>query len=613
MTLRPQKLAVWLTFLLFIGFAIHTNEGIFELFFPTVLAGTAFFFLACAEGFASGFNIRNARTLLPAFFLITLPLYCFVSGQSPQLGLFDAQSFLLLFATLLVFAHLDTGVAQGALIAMSVPLVWIAGRGIHQTAILSGYATGPWGDSNMYAGVVMAGGLVFLGLAAQVDSVTKKARYFTPLLVAGAALLIAAYFAHSRGAFAALTVSILVAGFAHRKSIKVSRKVVVAAAVLCLMVGCLSTAKKTVGQLADQPGGIAGGAVSSRVAMLESSWAMVKDHPLAGVGWGQWHLWYPAYRLPADVDSAGFHAHNDYLEAWAAGGPYGFLLMLSLPFLLAQGIGRVRNQAKDTLDESVTPPAVNPWYVASLTAGAGVLVVQASVNFMVHQAGVAVLAGALIGSLIGISRTNTPIHPMALPRKALLALSIPVISLLVGVNCLTMAATDALRAPLGTQAHYLPWIFDPQALRTLTALNPIGFDAPFVLGAEAQIHMVHDKTDAAKKASADQAIKYFELATSRNSRQPVTYYREAGVWASYPGLTREQRFEKLKPLLEEALRVNPAYLPAAKSYASVLLKMGRKQEALDVLDRAERTSTEGYAKLYNNLKAMVAAGTLGEQ
>ena len=610
MTHRPQKLAVWLTFLLFAGVSIHTNEGIFELFFPTVLAGTAFFFLSCAEGFASGFDLKAPSTFLPVLFLITLPLYCFLVGQSPQMGLFDAQSFLLMFATLLIFAHLDRTVAQGALVAMGIPLVFIAARGMYQTGALARYATGPWGDSNMYAGVAMAGGLVLLGLANQINSATKKARYFTPLLISSAALFVAAYFAHSRGAFIALSVSIPVSGFAHRKSINVSRKAIVGATVLCLVVAGLSTAQKTAGQLADQPGGIAGGAVSSRVAMIQSSWAMIKDHPVAGVGWGQWHQWYPAYRLKSDIDSAGFHAHNDYLEAWAVGGPYGLMLMLSLPFLLFQGVKRSRKNTQP--EATVELSKVNPWYVASLTAAASVILVQAAVNFMLHQVGVAVLTGALVGAVIGANKPMVTIKPMRFANKALLALTIPVISLMVGVNCLTMATTDALRNPLGPQVRYLPWIFDPQALKTLSALNPIGFDAPFVLGAEDQIHMMFEKSDETKKASADEALKYFNLASSRNSQQPVTFYREAGVWASYPGLSLAQRFAQMEPLLQESLRVNPAYLPAAKAYAAALVKMQRRDEAVAVLDRAKQTSTWDFGKTYNNFKAMAAAGTLGE-
>ena len=67
----------------------------------------------------------------------------------------------------------------------------------------------------------------------------------------------------------------------------------------------------------------------SRWLMWKATWHMYLAHPWGGVGLGGYFLFYPAFRLPAELASAGTYAHNDYLQFLAEGGP------LNLAFLLA--------------------------------------------------------------------------------------------------------------------------------------------------------------------------------------------------------------------------------------------------------------------------------------
>jgi hypothetical protein len=60
------------------------------------------------------------------------------------------------------------------------------------------------------------------------------------------------------------------------------------------------------------------------------AWGMIREHPVAGVGLGQFAHFYNRYRLPEGRDVR--HAHNDYLELWAEGG-----LLVLIPWLLLLG------------------------------------------------------------------------------------------------------------------------------------------------------------------------------------------------------------------------------------------------------------------------------------
>jgi len=67
----------------------------------------------------------------------------------------------------------------------------------------------------------------------------------------------------------------------------------------------------------------------SRGLMWLATWHIFLSHPYLGTGLGSYFLFYPAYRLPGELASAGTYAHNDYIEFLAEGG------LINLGFLLA--------------------------------------------------------------------------------------------------------------------------------------------------------------------------------------------------------------------------------------------------------------------------------------
>lgn len=66
-----------------------------------------------------------------------------------------------------------------------------------------------------------------------------------------------------------------------------------------------------------------------RLALWESTWAMILDHPWLGIGWGAYWLVYPAYDFFIGDNSVKIvHAHNMYLNIAAEIGIPGLLLFL---------------------------------------------------------------------------------------------------------------------------------------------------------------------------------------------------------------------------------------------------------------------------------------------
>jgi putative inorganic carbon (HCO3(-)) transporter len=70
---------------------------------------------------------------------------------------------------------------------------------------------------------------------------------------------------------------------------------------------------------------------SLRLALWESTMAMIRDYPLTGIGWGAYLWTYPTYDFfIQNPDVKIFHAHNMYLHMMAEVGIPAFLLFLAI-------------------------------------------------------------------------------------------------------------------------------------------------------------------------------------------------------------------------------------------------------------------------------------------
>ena len=140
----------------------------------------------------------------------------------------------------------------------------------------------------------------------------------------------------SRGGLLALSAEILIATSALRRAgaRTTERRRLAMAAAVTLFAGVMLFAYVDPGWVAKKLGSVAyvnstwADWAASRKSMTLDSLRMWRDHPVLGVGLGDFETAYPRYQsFPGDlwID----HAHNDYAEAVAETGLVGALLILS--------------------------------------------------------------------------------------------------------------------------------------------------------------------------------------------------------------------------------------------------------------------------------------------
>lgn len=67
----------------------------------------------------------------------------------------------------------------------------------------------------------------------------------------------------------------------------------------------------------------------TRFLIWQQTWEIIKESPWLGQGLGAFGLVFPAHQNPLDT-SAGFMAHNDYLQIWLEAGLPGLVLLLAV-------------------------------------------------------------------------------------------------------------------------------------------------------------------------------------------------------------------------------------------------------------------------------------------
>jgi O-antigen ligase len=132
---------------------------------------------------------------------------------------------------------------------------------------------------------------------------------------------------------------------------------------------------------------------SRRAEMLQDSWRMFVEHPIAGVGFGALREVFPRYETLYD-GNAVHHAHNDYVEALAETGLIGGLIGVAFLLLwLRESWARIAGASY---------PADLAYHIGAAAACGGLLV-HSLVDFNLHipsNALLFLLQSALATSLV---------------------------------------------------------------------------------------------------------------------------------------------------------------------------------------------------------------------
>ncbi|MBI5892298.1 MAG: O-antigen ligase family protein [Deltaproteobacteria bacterium] len=81
------------------------------------------------------------------------------------------------------------------------------------------------------------------------------------------------------------------------------------------------------------------GLTIDRLNIWQSTWEIIKGHPIRGVGFWNFHTIYSKYKNPAYKNVEHYFSHNDYLQLWAELGIIGLAIFLILIYVyFRQGI-----------------------------------------------------------------------------------------------------------------------------------------------------------------------------------------------------------------------------------------------------------------------------------
>lgn len=265
---------------------------------PPLLALTGLSLLSAAFSGDPGWSLWMARDTLR---MATFYLVLWYTRDSPH-ALRLWQGFLIVLTLMAGYGLLQVwlcGARPGI-----VPATWLADICTHASRV-----RGPFSIYMTFGGVLLLGALFFVAYLANVS--WRRVWWMAP---AGAITVAALAFTYSRNAWLGLvagTVGLVATGRrAARIVLMLAAAVTLVAAVSA---GAVMERVRSIGNPEDAT-------VRDRVAMWKSGLAMIRDHPLLGVGPGQVRAWYQHYRRPEAVRPSTGHLHNSPIQIAAERG-----------------------------------------------------------------------------------------------------------------------------------------------------------------------------------------------------------------------------------------------------------------------------------------------------
>ncbi|MBI4301470.1 MAG: O-antigen ligase family protein, partial [Chloroflexi bacterium] len=268
-------------------------------------------------------------------------------------------------------------------------------------------AHGTFGQPNPYAGYL--GLSLALGGGILVATLSKRRSRSIIIIMAFslAVLLLAVLLSLSRGAWLAISLAFIIILLIHNRQLLLGLLFGGLVVTLLLAVGLdealpvpviarLSLLKDYFGWF-DVRGVFATSqnwAIVERMAYWQAAAEMFRDHPLLGVGIGNFGYFYPQYALP-DWDIPAIHAHNYYLNLLAEVGVVGLAAYLGFLLTTFSYVGRSLRQAKARIQQqasSITDYAIILGVLGALVA---ISVHNLFDNLYVH--GISAQVGMVLG------------------------------------------------------------------------------------------------------------------------------------------------------------------------------------------------------------------------
>jgi len=275
----------------------------------------------------------------------------------------------------------------GAVLVNSLVILFLASQGVARPA-------GLLSDPNLAANFCA---LALLSTLFLIQQSLKKSFYLIGFLL-GLALFVSL----SRGAVFALAGAVIIyLGMCQYKKLPWHRASLAFGLVLTLSYSVASLILADQSGLSELSVYDRPKSLSDRFDMWRSAWDMFLEAPFLGTGLGTFTLRYPAFRPFSETSSAGFFAHNDYLQLLAELGIVGFLAWFLTPVTLFVLCVRSYLRSENEVATGFYCLAIS----ATCLIGAHSLV-----NFVMYHPVINVFLGCVLGaSATGVMRKETAV------------------------------------------------------------------------------------------------------------------------------------------------------------------------------------------------------------
>lgn len=323
-------------------------------------------------------------------------------------------------------------------------------------------------------------------------------------------------------------------------------------------------------------------ASTERLLIWRSAWELLTASPWWGIGPGMFPLLWQAYRYPED-GSAGYFAHNDYLQIWIEAGLPGLLLLLAV---LAASFWTCRA----VLRRRAMPASVR-LEAAGLGVGVGTVAVHAFFEFPLYSLPIIILSGLALGRLQRLAllpaagvRFRLRLSPagfraivaalVLLPLTYFASVGASAFALERGVALAARGELEQADAMFG-RAQWLWPASDAVAVARADLYRQILAKLP-------------PEPQQAREAIFRQAQEWLAQAERLNRWRALTYLMRAELYRANRDRVAGAGAEQAEEAYRQALAYNPRYYAARYSYARFLLGEGRPQEARRLLEEGMR-------------------------
>ncbi|MDA8152674.1 MAG: O-antigen ligase family protein [Acidithiobacillus sp.] len=305
----------------------------------------------------------------------------------------------------------------------------------------------------------------------------------------------------------------------------------------------------------------------ARGLMWIATWHIFQSHPWLGTGLGSYFLYYPAYRLPGELASAGTYAHNDYIEYLAEGGLINLGFLLAFAGSLMYALYKLLYKA----GRSLHLPEERRLEALGLVLGVFAITGHALGNFIFYNLPLSLLAGLFLARawrIYGYRGDTAPLLPRIGIHHGVIAQGVMILAVVAASwNLLADAATYALFSDNNWLDHFIPnptqrANFLIQAANTITAARPLATQ-PHVYLANTYLSLA--ERDKTMKASNRKVL--LETALRQYQQSLVGIPRQSGVLNSIGslyltqgallGLDATQAERKTLLAWREGLAINP--------------------------------------------------------